>query len=133
MQLTKEEQREAAYYYSCLYNSLVLFAASPAYLYSLAGPVFDPEFERASDFDYAFRYPAFDSVFATGKVSETLRGDLLAFKHEVDAIPDVLWTWDEIVSNPLWKSIAVEADALLTKMGDSRRTYDFGFTIHIPA
>ena len=132
MHLSKEEQLEAAYYYSCLYNSLILFAASPAYLDTLTGPTFDPVFERAAEFDYAFRYPAFDSVFATGKVSEALRADLLAFRCEVDAIPNTLWTWAEIVSNASWKAISAQADALLTKMGEARRTYDFSFTIHIP-
>lgn len=127
-----QDEVQAAYYYSCLYNSLVLLAASPAYLEKLAGPTFDPVFELEAEVDYAFRYPAFEEVFTTGKVSELLKEDLLQLKSRVDALPAEAWHWESILSATAWQEIRTAADRLLTQLGEARREYDFSFTIHIP-
>ncbi|AII53216.1 hypothetical protein [Hymenobacter sp. APR13] len=128
-----QHETQAAYYYSCLYNSLVLLAASPDYLAKLAGPTFDPVFELEAEFDYAFRYPAFEEVFTTGKVSELLKDELLTLKSRVLALPPEAWHWDSISSAVAWQEIRVKADSLLTHLGELRREYDFSFTIHIPS
>jgi hypothetical protein len=127
-----QDEAEATYYYSCLYNSLVLLAASPDYLSRLAGPTFDPVFELEAEFDYAFRYPAFEGVFTTGKVSELLKDELLTFKRRVVDLPPEAWCWDFITSSVAWQEIRADADKLLTQLGELRREYDFSFTIHIP-
>lgn len=132
MSTPEDAWRKADFYYSCLCNSLVLFAASPSYLDSLTGPVFDPIFELESDYDYAFEYPVFDGNFTSGRVSEELRQELLVFKGKADLIPPELWTWDHLISNETWHAIRIAAEELLTKMGESRRTYDFGFDVRIP-
>ncbi|TGE23719.1 hypothetical protein E5K00_00460 [Hymenobacter aquaticus] len=130
---TPEDAFQAAYYYSCLYNSLALFAASPSYLHSLAGPVFDPVFELESEYEYAFNEPVFEANFRHGKVSKALRNDLLAFKSQVDAVPASLWRWESIVVHSTWAAIRLAAEELLVKLGESRRTYDADFTTIIPA
>ena len=135
MKTPDEEQQArftADFYYSCLYNSLVLFAATPEYLDSLAGPLFNVEFERESEFMYAFDEPIFGGNFNSGKVAEELRGELLAFKSEVEAVPGSLWNWEEIISNTEWEKIRLLAEQLLVKLGEGRRQYDFRFTNAIP-
>lgn len=128
---TKEQQAE--FYFSCLCNALVLFAASPDYLFSLAGPVFNPVTELESEFDYAFRGVIFEQNFENGKVPESLRNDLLLFKQKVDAIPNEIWTEDEIETHAIWQAMRIEADDLLKKLGITRRNFNFDFTNIIEA
>jgi hypothetical protein len=127
-----EKEKQARFtenfYYSCLYNSLVLFAATPHYLQILDGPGFDVPFEMESEFDYAFREPAFDSIFKSGKVAEELRSELLQFKNEVDELPNALWQWEEIMKNAEWQAVRTHAERLLVNLGETRREYDFSFT-----
>jgi hypothetical protein len=127
-----DEQQQAIFtenfYYSCLYNALVLFAANPQYLESLDGPGFDVPFEIESEFMYAFDEPAFGSVFKSGKVAEELRNELIQFKYEVDSVPNALWQWEEIMSNNEWQAIRNHAEGLLQRLGETRREYDFSFT-----
>lgn len=78
------------FYYSCLYNTLVLFAASPHYLGTLAGPGFEVPFEMEMEFLYAFDEPVFSAAFDSGKVAAELRDELLEFKGEVAALPNAL-------------------------------------------
>ena len=121
------------YHYSCLYNSLVLFAATPEYLKSLSGPVFAPIFELETDFDYAFGDFIFEQNFKNGKVNESLRNDLLKFKTKVDKTEPAIWTIEEIETNSIWQDIRNDANLLLDKLGEKRRAYDFGNTTIVVA
>ena len=126
----EEQQAQAAdnYYYACLYNMLVLFAASPHYLSTLAGPGFEVPFEMETEFLCAFAEPGFGAVFHSGKVAEEVRSELLAFKKEVAALPGALWQWEAIKTNDGWQPIRARAEQLLRKLGENRREYDFDFT-----
>ena len=126
----EEPQAQAAgdYYYSCLYNMLVLFAAPPPYLSTLAGPGFEVPFEMETGLLGAFDEPDFSAVFKSGKVAEAVRGELLAFKKAVDALPSALWQWEAIKTNDGWQPIRARAEQLLAKLGENRRAYDFSFT-----
>jgi hypothetical protein len=131
--MTTPEDEQAArftenYYYSCLYNTLVLFAASPHYLGTLAGPGFEVPFEMETEFLCAFDEPVFSAVFKSGKVAEEVREELLAFKKEVDALPGALWQWEEILTNNSWQPVRARAEQLLLKLAENRREYDFSFT-----
>ena len=81
-----------------------------------------------SEFDYAFREPAFDSIFRSGKVADELRSELLQFKNEVDELPNALWQWEEIMKNAEWQAVRTHAERLLVHLGETRREYDFSFT-----
>lgn len=128
--LDEEQQAQFTenFYYACLYNTLVLFAASPEYLEKLDGPLFDVPFEMESEFDYAFNEPVFSSVFTSGKVAEELHGELLEFKKEVSSLSGVMWQWEEIISNAEWHKVKIHAEELLIKLGETGRNYDFSFT-----
>ena len=117
------------YYYSCLYNMLVLFAAPPSYLSTLAGPGFEVPFEMETEFLCAFDEPVFSAVFESGKVAETLRDELLDFKKAVDALPNARWQWEELLANADWQPVRARAAQLLQQLGEERREYDAGFTI----
>ena len=119
--------------YTCLYNSLVLFAATPEYLKSLSGPVFAPIFELETDFDYAFGDFMFEQNFKNGSVQESLRQELLKFKAKVDITEPAIWTIEEIEKNPIWQDIRNDANILLDKLGEKRREYDFGNTTIVKA
>ena len=128
-ELTEEEQKQ--FHYSCLYNALVLFAATPEYLESLAGPVFDPLTEIESDFEYAFGDYIFEQNFKNNFVKEEMRIPLLQFKDQVDALPSNLWTWESLKTDSEWISLRKSADEVLNRIGDKRREYDFSFTTTI--
>jgi hypothetical protein len=126
----EEQQAQAIdnYCYSCLYNMLVLFAAPPHYLSTLAGPGFEVPFEMETAFLWAFDEPDFSAVFHSGKVAEAARGELLAFKKEVDDLPGACWQWEAIQTDDGWQPIRSRAEQLLWKLGENRREYDFSFT-----
>jgi hypothetical protein len=124
----EEQASSTAYYYSCLYNTLVLFAAAPHYLSTLAGPGFDVPFEMETELLYAFDEPVFSSVFRSGRVAEEVRSELLAFKKEVDELPNACWQWGAILTNDRWEPVRAKAEQLLLKLGENRREYDFSFT-----
>ncbi len=130
-ELTEEQQRE--YYYSCLYNSLVLFAATPQYLESLGSPVFNPLTELEAEFDYAFGDFVFEQNFKNNKVKESLRNDLIKFKEKVNNISSEIWTLEKIATESIWMDIRNNANEILNKMGEKRREYDFSFTTIIYA
>ena len=129
---TPDEQQQAqdaaSYYYACLYNMLVLFAAPPHYLTTLAGPGFEVPFEMETEFLLVFDEPGFSAVFNSGKVAEAVRGALLAFKKEVDALASALWQWEAIKTTDSWRPVRARAEQLLRQLGENRRAYDFSFT-----
>jgi hypothetical protein len=122
------EQEQIAYQYSCVYNSLVLFANTVNYLKSLSAPAFDPMFELESEFDIGFTDYTLDKNFENGTIKENLKQDLLDFKKSVNDVPSHLWNYDDLDTHETWKNIRSQANILLTKMGETRREYDHGFT-----
>lgn len=130
-QLNEEEQ--IAYQYSCVYNSLVLFANPVDYLKSLSAPTFDPIFELESEFDIGFTDYTLDKNFENGTIKETLKQELLDFKKSVNDVPSQLWNYEDLETHSTWKNIRSQANILLTKMGETRREYDHGFTTIIYA
>jgi len=125
-ELTEEEQIK--YQYSCVYNSLVLFANSVDYLKSLSAPAFDPIFELESEFDIGFSDYTLEKNFENETIKEELRQELLDFKKSVQDVPSNLWNYEDLETHDTWKSIRAHANAILTKMGETRREYDDGFT-----
>ena len=124
--LTEEEQK--AYQYSCVYNSLVLFANSVDYLKGLAAPAFDPLMELESEYDIGFTDFTLEENFANGTIKENLKQDLLDFRKSVKDVPSKLWNFEDLETHEIWKNIRTQANSLLTKMGEKRREYDDGFT-----
>lgn len=122
------EQEQIAYQYSCVYNSLVLFANTVDYLKSLSAPTFDPIFELESEFDIGFTDYTLDKNFENGTIKESMRQELLDFKKSIDDVPSQLWNYDDLDTHETWKNIRSHANILLTKMGETRREYDHGFT-----
>jgi hypothetical protein len=122
------EQEQIAYQYSCIYNSLVLFANTVDYLKSLSAPTFDPIFELESEFDIGFNDYTLDKNLENGTIKESLKQDLLDFKKSVDNVPSQLSNYEDLDTHETWKNIRDHANILLTKMGETRREYDHGFT-----
>ncbi|MEK6507518.1 hypothetical protein [Myroides sp. C4067] len=79
------------FYYSCLINSIILFALNVSQLDELSEPTFDPLFELESEIDYAFTPVIFETVFRNKRIDILLRQELLEFKKEIDDIPQELW------------------------------------------
>jgi hypothetical protein len=125
-ELTEQEQIE--YQYSCLYNSLILFANSVDYLKSLSSPSFDPIFELESEFDIGFSDYTLGKNFENGTIMDDLRQELLDFKKSVTDVPASLWNYESIERHETWNNIRTQANLLLTKMGETRRKYDDHFT-----
>jgi len=127
-QITKMEASRVDFYYSNLINSLVLFAASPAYLDSLTGPVFNPISELETELDYAFTPVLFDEIFEKKLLSESFKPDLLDFKSNVDRIPSEIWTWENICESSEWQDLRNQANKLLDRIGIKSRIYNEDFT-----
>lgn len=125
-QLTKNEQDE--FYFSCVCNSLILFAATPEYLKTLSGPGFNILFELETEFDYAFEDALLNQCITSGKIEITLKSELLAFKQKIKSIPTELWNFPALEQNELWQEIRQHADILLTKMHVESRTLNNKFT-----
>ena len=125
-ELTEQEQIE--YQYSCVYNSLILFANSVDYLKSLSAPAFDPIFELESEFDIGFSDYTLQKNFENGTIKHELRRELLDFKKSVADVSADLWNYESIEKHETWENIRAQANLLLTKMGETRRIYDERFT-----
>lgn len=122
------EQEQIAYSYSCVYNSLVLFANSVDYLKSLSAPAFDPLFEIESEFDLGFSGYHLEKNFENGTIKENMKPDLLDFKRYVLEIPSELWNYEALESHEIWKKIRAQAGLLLDRMGETNREYNHDFT-----
>ena len=127
-QTPKTEDSGVAFYYSNLINSLVLFAASPEYLDSLAGPVFDPISELETELDYAFIPVHFDMIFEKQILSDSLKPDLLDFKLAVDKTINEIWTWEHIYESAEWQDLRSQANNLLDRIGIKNKVYNEDFT-----
>jgi hypothetical protein len=80
------------------------------------------------ELEYAFTPVCFETVFRVGKIDHTLKSELLEFKKKVNEIPSEYWEYESIENHEYWQSIRELANALLEKLGISRRTYDDRFT-----
>jgi hypothetical protein len=127
-QKSKMGATKVDFYYSNLINTLVLFAATPEYLESLAGPVFNPISELETELDYAFTPLLFNEIFKKKLIIEELKTDLLSFKYKVDKIPNDLWTWKNICENFEWQKLRQEANTLLDRIGIKNKVYNEDFT-----
>ena len=125
-QLTKTEQDE--FYFSCVCNSLILFAAAPEYLKTLSGPGFNILFELETEFDYAFEDALINQCITSGKIDITLKPELLTFKQRIKSLPPELWNFPALEQNELWQQIRQDADILLTKLHVESRTLNNKFT-----
>jgi hypothetical protein len=125
---TKIEASRVDFYYSNLINSLVLFAASPEYLESLAGPVFNPISELETELDYAFIPVLFDEIFEKHLLPDSLKLDLLDFKLIVDKTPNGIWTWEHICESTEWQDLRNQANNLLDRIGIKNKVYNEDFT-----
>ncbi|MBD1366012.1 hypothetical protein IDJ77_19520 [Mucilaginibacter sp. ZT4R22] len=112
------------FYYTNLINAIILFSLTSSELDKLAGPAFDPLFELESEIDAAFTPVCFETVFRNNAIDDSLKPELLAFKQATDDIPDNIWDWDCIESDPTWKIIRQKANELLDKLGIQDRTYN---------
>ena len=125
-QLTKTEQDE--FYFSCVCNSLILFAAAPEYLKTLSAPGFNILFELETEFDYAFEDALINQCITSGKIDITLKPELLTFKQRIKSLPPELWNFPALEQNELWQQIRQDADILLTKLHVESRTLNNKFT-----
>ncbi len=123
---TKSEQDE--FYFSCVCNALILFAATPEYLKSLSGPGFNILFELETEFDYAFEDALLNQCITSGKIDITLKPEVLTFKQKIKSIPLELWNLPALEQNQLWQEIREHADILLTQMHVESRTLNNKFT-----
>ncbi|MNU49988.1 hypothetical protein D3C71_389440 [compost metagenome] len=116
------------FYFSNLINSLILFSLSKEDLEKLIAIAFDPIFELESEIDYAFLPVCFETVFRNGKLSQSVKQDLVDFKLKTDAIPREVWDWEYLETHGSWISIRTEANLLLDKIGITHRTYGDDYT-----
>ncbi len=123
---TKSEQDE--FYFSCVCNALIFFAATPDYLKSLSGPGFNILFELETEFDYAFEDALLNQCITSGKIDITLKPEVLTFKQKIKSIPLELWNLPALEQNQLWQEIREHADILLTQMHVESRTLNHKFT-----
>ena len=114
--------------YSCLTNSLVLFAANEEYLNSLSQPAFDPLFEIESEFDYAFLPVIFQGAIDFKQLDEQLISELLNFKGLVNNLSDDIWDWDQLFTNSNWIELRTRASELLDRLEITDKVYDYRFT-----
>ncbi|MEK6510852.1 MULTISPECIES: hypothetical protein [Myroides] len=112
------------FYYSCLINSIILFALNVSQLDELSEPTFDPLFELESEIDYAFTPVIFETVFRNKRIDILLRQELLEFKKEIDDIPQELWEWEYLNTHQVWNKIRAKANLLLDKLEIIDRNYN---------
>lgn len=123
-----EYDKHVDFYYTNIINAIVLFTYDSAKLKELAPILLDPLTELYEELEYAFTPVCFETVFRVGKIDHTLKSELMEFKKKVNEIPSEYWEYESIENHEYWQSIREHANALLEKLGISRRTYDDRFT-----
>ena len=122
-----EYDKHVDFYYTNIVNSIILYTYDSARLDEMAPILVDPLTELYEELEYAFTPVCFETVFRVGLIDNSLKGELLTFKREVDEIPTEIWDWEFIDNNETWVSTRIKANALLEKLGVTTRTYNDGY------
>jgi hypothetical protein len=120
--------QHAAFYYSNIVNSIILYTYDSAKLDEIALILLDPITELYEELDYAFTPVCFETVFRVGAIDKSLKSELLAFKKEVDEIPKEIWDYEFIDNHDTWVTTRLKANALLDKLGVTSRIYNDDYT-----
>ena len=121
----------AKVYYRSLVNTLILYSMNVADLDRLAGPTFNPLTELETELDFAFTPVIFETVFRNQLIEAEMKDELIAFKADVDTIPNEIWDYPFVDCHPKWIRLHNSADRLLTMMGITTRTYSEYYTVHV--
>ena len=121
----------AKVYYRSLVNTLILYSMNVAGLDRLAGPTFNPLTELETELDFAFTPVIFETVFRNQFIEANMKDKLLAFKDDVNTIPNEIWGYPFVDCHPKWIHLHNSADRLLTMMGITTRTYSEYYTVHV--
>lgn len=130
-EFTEEEWLEydehAAFYYSNIINSLILFSMTTVELDKLAAPTFNPLSELESEIDYAFLPVCFETVFRNNFILNCFKQPLLDFKAATDRISADIWDWQFIDTHTTWVGIRAQAYNLLKLLKIESRAYNDEF------
>lgn len=127
----KEEidyDKHVDFYYTNIINSIILYTYHSAKLKEMAPILIDPLTELFEELEYAFTPVCFETVFRVGRIDNSLKGELLAFKKEVDEVPTEIWDWEFIDKHETWTAIRLKSTILLDKLMITSRTYNDDFT-----
>lgn len=127
------KKQQVEYYYSCVFNSLVLFAMSFDDLMKMKSPAFSPMFELETEYDDGFNDYVLNQNFENKKINPALKPNIDSFKLKVENLKKGFWKLEFVKSHPQWEEIRMVANNLLNKMGEKRRNYDSGFTAIVVA
>jgi hypothetical protein len=127
----KEEidyDKHVDFYYTNIVNSIILYTYDSVKLDEMAPILIDPLTELYEELEYAFTPVCFETVFRVGLIDNSLKGELLTFKNEVDEIPTEIWDWEFIDNHETWTTIRQKSNTLLDKLGVTERTYNEDYT-----
>ena len=119
-----EYDKHVDFYYTNIINSVILYTYDTKKLEEMTSILIDPLTELYEELEYAFTPICFETVFRLRVIDEAFKNELIAFKKDVDAIPNEIWDWGFIDDHETWKAIRNNANTLLNKLGITTRVYN---------